>query len=128
MRNSSNDAHASTNYKKNISIHMGKINKNFEDQRAEIANINHNLLSHTVSSEAKSYYTCWGLQQMNPSLAPVPPTSISGMIQNNIHEDKPMFDGMLCPCPVGEPSTGDKGKAPADKDAVRDPDADSDNE
>ncbi|MED6225100.1 hypothetical protein PIB30_090513, partial [Stylosanthes scabra] len=54
------------NYKKNFSTHMGKINKNFEDQRTEMGNINHNLLSHTVSSEAKSYYTYWGLQQMNP--------------------------------------------------------------
>ncbi|MED6176672.1 hypothetical protein PIB30_090495 [Stylosanthes scabra] len=116
-----------TNYK-NFSTHMGKINKNFEDQRTEMGNINHNLLSHTVSSKAKSYYTCWGLQQMNPSLAPVPPTSITILIQNNVQENKPMFDGMLCPWPVGEPSTGDKGKAPIDKDALRDPNAESDNE
>ncbi|MED6201475.1 hypothetical protein PIB30_095443, partial [Stylosanthes scabra] len=112
----------------NFSTHMGKINKNFEDQRTEMANINHNMLSHIVSSEAKSYYTCWGLQQMYPSLAPVPPTSITTMIQNNVQEDKPMFDGMLHPWPVGEPSTGDKGKAPVDKDALRDPNAESDNE
>ncbi|MED6224220.1 hypothetical protein PIB30_081790 [Stylosanthes scabra] len=117
-----------TNYKKNFSTHMGKINKNFEDQRVEIANINHNLLSHTVSLDAKSYYTCWGLQKMNPSLAPVPPTSITAMIKNNVQEDKSMFDGMLRPWPVGEPSTGDKGKAPVDKDAVRDPNVESDNE
>ncbi|MED6186827.1 hypothetical protein PIB30_070442 [Stylosanthes scabra] len=78
---------------------MGKINKNFEDQRTEMGNINHNLLSHTVSSEAKSYYTYWGLQQMNPSIAPVPPTSITTMIQNNVQENKPMFDGMLPPWP-----------------------------
>ncbi|MED6175199.1 hypothetical protein PIB30_076147, partial [Stylosanthes scabra] len=117
-----------TNYKKNFSTPMGKINKNFEDQRTEMGNINHNLLSHTVSLEAKSYYTCWGLQQMNPSLTPVPPTSITTMIQNNVQEDKPMFDGMLRPCPVGEPSTGDKGKAPVDKDALRDPNTESDNE
>ncbi|MED6148948.1 hypothetical protein PIB30_057737 [Stylosanthes scabra] len=74
-----------TNYKKNFSTHMGKINKSFEDH-------------------------------------------ISAMIQNNVYTDKPMFDGMLRPWPVGEPSTGDKGKALVDKDAVRDPDADSDNE
>ncbi|MED6111465.1 hypothetical protein PIB30_052537 [Stylosanthes scabra] len=117
-----------TNYKKNFSTHMGKMNKNFEDQRTEMGNINHNILSHTVSLEAKSYYTCWGLQQMNPSLAPVPPTSISTLIQNNVQEKKPMFDGMLRPRPVGEPSTGDKGKAPVDKDALRDPNAESDNE
>ncbi|MED6225081.1 hypothetical protein PIB30_090337 [Stylosanthes scabra] len=63
------------------------------------------------------------IEQMNPSLAPIPPTSISAMIQDNVHMDKPMFDAMLCPWPVGEPSTGDKGKAP-----VRDLDADSNNE
>ncbi|MED6138875.1 hypothetical protein PIB30_078676 [Stylosanthes scabra] len=84
-----------TNYKKNFSTHMGKMNKNFEDQRIEMGNINHNLLSHTLSSKAKSYYTWWGLQQMNPSLAPVPPTSITTLIQNNVQENKPMFDGML---------------------------------
>ncbi|MED6202233.1 hypothetical protein PIB30_103273 [Stylosanthes scabra] len=116
------------NYKKNFSTHMGKMNKNFEDQQTEMGNINHNLLSHTVSSEAKSYYTCWGLQQMNPSLAPVPPTSITTLIQNNVQENKPMFNGMLRPWPVGEPSTGDKRKAPVDKDALRDPNAESDNE
>ncbi|MED6179235.1 hypothetical protein PIB30_115226 [Stylosanthes scabra] len=65
---------------------------------------------------------------MNPSLAPVPPTSITTLIQNNVQENKPMFDGMLRPWPVGEPSTGDKGKAPVDKDALRDPNAESDNE
>ncbi|MED6137341.1 hypothetical protein PIB30_064111 [Stylosanthes scabra] len=117
-----------TNYKKTFSTHMGKINKNFEDQRTEMGNINHNLLSHTVSSEAKSYYTCWGLQQMNPSLAPIPPTSITTLIQNNIQENKPMFDGMLRPWPIGEPSTGYKGKAPVDKDGLRDPNAESGNE
>ncbi|MED6176586.1 hypothetical protein PIB30_089640 [Stylosanthes scabra] len=72
---------------------MGKINKSFKDQRAEIANINHNLLSHIASSEAKSYYTCWGLQQMNPSLAPIPPTSISAMIQDNVHMDNQCLMG-----------------------------------
>ncbi|MED6149953.1 hypothetical protein PIB30_067547 [Stylosanthes scabra] len=117
-----------TNYKKNFSTHMWKMNKNFEDQQTEMGNINHNLLSHTVSSEAKSYYTCWGLQQINPSLAPVPPTSITTLIQNNVQENKPMFDGMLRPWPIGEPSTGDKGKAHVDKDALRDPNAESDNE
>ncbi|MED6163845.1 hypothetical protein PIB30_083977 [Stylosanthes scabra] len=66
--------------------------------------------------------------EMNPSLAPVPPTSITTLIQNNVQENKPMFDGMLRPWPVGEPSTGDKGKAPVDKDALRDPNAESDNE
>ncbi|MED6141459.1 hypothetical protein PIB30_103662, partial [Stylosanthes scabra] len=117
-----------TNYKENFSTHMGKIYKNFKDQRAKIANMNHNLLSYTVSSEAKSYYTYWRFQQLNPSLAPVRPTSISAIMQKNVNEDKPMFDGMLHPWPVGEPSTGDKGKAPVDKDAVRDTDADSDNQ
>ncbi|MED6200291.1 hypothetical protein PIB30_083623 [Stylosanthes scabra] len=89
---------------------MGKINKNFEDQRAEIANMNHTFLTHAVDSEAKNYYTCWGLQQLAPSLAPVPPTSISSMIQRNVKENKPMFDGMLRPWPVGESSTEDKEK------------------
>ncbi|MED6211024.1 hypothetical protein PIB30_069688 [Stylosanthes scabra] len=60
-------------------------------------------------------------KDMNPSLAPVPPTSITTLIQNNVQDDKPMFDGMLGPWPVGEPSIGDKGKASVDKDALRDP-------
>ncbi|MED6175262.1 hypothetical protein PIB30_076807 [Stylosanthes scabra] len=95
---------------------------------AEIANMNHTFLTLAVDSEAKNYYTCWGLQQLAPSLAPVPPTNISSMIQRNVKENKPMFGGMLRPLPVGESSTGDKGKAPIDKDATRYPNANSDDE
>ncbi|MED6148011.1 hypothetical protein PIB30_049180 [Stylosanthes scabra] len=51
-----------------------------------------------------------------------------GKQRNNVNEDKPMFDGILRSWPVGEPSTRDKGKAPVDKDVVRDPGANSNNE
>ncbi|MED6196275.1 hypothetical protein PIB30_045923 [Stylosanthes scabra] len=45
----------------------------------------------------KSYYLLGTPTVDSPSLALVPPTSISSMVQRNVHENKPMFDGMLHP-------------------------------
>ncbi|MED6197617.1 hypothetical protein PIB30_058190 [Stylosanthes scabra] len=85
-----------TNQKRNFSTHMGK-----------------------------NMYTCWGLQQGIPSLAPVPATDIAPMIKRNVKENKGLFDGMARPWPVGESSAGGKGKAPLEKDVAQEPNADS---
>ncbi|MED6135363.1 hypothetical protein PIB30_045757 [Stylosanthes scabra] len=61
---------------------MGKINKNLEEQRADIANLNSNFLRHAVDSDAR----------------------------------------------VEKSSAADKGKAPLEKDAAREPNADSNDE
>ncbi|MED6115747.1 hypothetical protein PIB30_093674 [Stylosanthes scabra] len=114
-----------TNHKNNFSTHMGKINKNFKEQRAEIANLNSLLLHHAVESKAQNMYTNWGFQQGVPSLAPISTEDISTIIRDNFKANKGMFEGMTRPMPVGESS---KGKGPVEKDDVRDPNANSDDE
>ncbi|MED6189401.1 hypothetical protein PIB30_095664 [Stylosanthes scabra] len=90
-------------------LHELKVNKNLEEQRAEIANISDILKTHAMDSKLENSYTCWGLQQGIPGLAPIiPALDIALMMKRNIKENKPMFEGMLHPWPVGESSTGDE--------------------
>ncbi|MED6165727.1 hypothetical protein PIB30_102327 [Stylosanthes scabra] len=69
------------------------------------------------------------LQQMNPALIPILPMHIPFRIQSNVNENRPMFDGILRPWPVGgESSPAPPQQAPSEANAPRRENPDSDDE
>ncbi|MED6116911.1 hypothetical protein PIB30_104752 [Stylosanthes scabra] len=101
-----------SNYRKNFSTHMSRTHKSFEEQGKQMEEIN-DLLSHnTWHTKSHQMYSNWALQQMNPALTPILPMHIPFRIQSNVNEDRPMFDGMLCPWPVGGESSVAAAAAP----------------
>ncbi|MED6224548.1 hypothetical protein PIB30_085216 [Stylosanthes scabra] len=46
-------------------------------------------------------YLCWGLQQTNPHLAPIPSQDILAFCLSNMEKGKGKFEGALRPIPLG---------------------------
>ncbi|MED6177902.1 hypothetical protein PIB30_102509, partial [Stylosanthes scabra] len=90
-----------SNYRKNFSTHMSRTHKSFEEQGKQMGEINDLLSQNTWHTKSHQMYSNWALQQMNPALIPILPRHIPFRIQSNVNENRPMFDGMLRPWPVG---------------------------
>ncbi|MED6176419.1 hypothetical protein PIB30_088044 [Stylosanthes scabra] len=97
------------NHRKNFSTHMGKVHTAQEENKAKLNQINQVVLSHSLDSQSGNMYTHFGLQQGFPSLVPITPSKIPGVIRNNFREGKPLFEGMLSPWPP-EGSTSATGQ------------------
>ncbi|MED6116362.1 hypothetical protein PIB30_099590, partial [Stylosanthes scabra] len=54
-------------------------------------------------------HLCWGLQQINPHLAPIPSQDIPAFCLSNMEKGKGKFEGALRPIPVGGSSSKGKG-------------------
>ncbi|MED6213528.1 hypothetical protein PIB30_094245 [Stylosanthes scabra] len=101
-----------SNYRKNFSTHMSRTHKSFEEQRKQMEEINDFLSHNTWHTKSHQMYSNWALQQMNPAPTPILPMHIPFRIQSNVNEDRPMFDGMLHPWPVGDESLVAAAAAP----------------
>ncbi|MED6117256.1 hypothetical protein PIB30_108359 [Stylosanthes scabra] len=101
-----------SNCRKNFSTHMSRTHKSFEEQGKQIEEINDLLSQNTWHTKSHQMYSNWALQQMNPALIPILPRHIPFRIQSNVNENRPMFDGMLRPWPVGGESSVATAAAP----------------
>ncbi|MED6173762.1 hypothetical protein PIB30_062684 [Stylosanthes scabra] len=101
-----------SNYRKNFSTHMSRTHKSFEEQGKQMEEINDLLSQNTWHTKSHQMYSNWALQQMNPALIPILPRHIPFRIQSNVNENRPMFDGMLRPWPVGGESSAAAAAAP----------------
>ncbi|MED6127320.1 hypothetical protein PIB30_086989 [Stylosanthes scabra] len=63
-------------------------------------------------TDLKMDYLCWGLQQTNPYLAPIPSQDIPAFCLSNMEKGKGKFEGALRPIPIGGSSS--KGKSVED--------------
>ncbi|MED6165828.1 hypothetical protein PIB30_103392 [Stylosanthes scabra] len=124
-----------SNYRKNFSAHMSRTHKSFEVQGKQMEEINDLLSQNTWHTTSHQMYSNWALQQMNPALIPILPMDIPFRIQSNVHENRPMFDGMLRPWPVGgessvaaPPQQAPPQQAPSEANAPRRENPDSDDE
>ncbi|MED6152580.1 hypothetical protein PIB30_093405 [Stylosanthes scabra] len=95
--------------------------------------IQENAGGNTWHTKSHQMYSNWALQQMNPALTPILPMHIPFRIQSNVNENRPMFDGMLRPWPVGGESSvaaaaAPPQQAPSEANAPRRENPDSDGE
>ncbi|MED6130065.1 hypothetical protein PIB30_114394, partial [Stylosanthes scabra] len=118
-----------SNHRKNFSNHMSRIHKSFEMHGKQNSEINDMLSQSLWHTKCHEMYSNWALQQMNPALTPILPRDIPFRIEGNIGENRPMFDGMLRPWPVGGESSAaaPPQQAPPEANAPRRENSDSDN-
>ncbi|MED6126484.1 hypothetical protein PIB30_078937 [Stylosanthes scabra] len=94
---------------KEFRAHKKELQKQHQKDREEYVTITNHEIEFRKRTDLKMDYLCWGLQQTNPHLAPIPSQDIPAFCLSNMEKDKGKFEGALRPMPVGVSSSKGKG-------------------
>ncbi|MED6114588.1 hypothetical protein PIB30_081753 [Stylosanthes scabra] len=94
---------------KEFLTHKRELQKQYQRDREAYTTITNHQIEFRKRIDLKIDYLCWGLQQTNPHLAPIPSQDIPTFCLNNMEKGKGRFEGALRPMPVGRSSSKGKG-------------------
>ncbi|MED6164384.1 hypothetical protein PIB30_089494 [Stylosanthes scabra] len=96
-------------YHKEFLAHKKELQRQYQKDREEYVNITNHETEFRKRTDLKMDYLCWGLQQTNPHLAPIPSQDIPVFCLSNMEKGKGEFEGALRPIPIGGSSSNGKG-------------------
>ncbi|MED6226980.1 hypothetical protein PIB30_109099 [Stylosanthes scabra] len=88
---------------------MRELQRQYQKDREEYVTITNHEIEFRKRTDLKMDYLCWGLQQTNPHLAPIPSQDIPAFCLSNMEKGKGKFEGALRPIPIRGSSS--KGKS-----------------
>ncbi|MED6226261.1 hypothetical protein PIB30_101847, partial [Stylosanthes scabra] len=94
---------------KEFLAHKKELQRQYQKDREEYVTITNHEIEFRKRTDLKMDYLCWGLQQTNPHLAPIPSQDIPASCLSNMEKGKGKFEGALRPIPVGGSSSKGKG-------------------
>ncbi|MED6209788.1 hypothetical protein PIB30_058107, partial [Stylosanthes scabra] len=94
---------------KEFLAHKKELQKQYQKDCEEYVTITNHEIEFRKRTDLKMDYLCWGLQQTNPHLAPIPSQDIPAFCLSNMEKGKGKFEGALRPILVGGSSLKGKG-------------------